>query len=82
MKHSAMQLTRAYIHDNREFIEGNIAEHLMLNLKAFSSYYEYLSDEELEEYDNASIKRTRAIEIEVEEWIDDNFNYDITDFEY
>ena len=82
MKHSAMQLTRAYIHDNREFIEGNIAEHLMLNLKAVSSYYEYLSDEDLEEYNNASIERKRAIEIEVEEWIDDNFNYDITDFEY
>jgi hypothetical protein len=82
MKHSANQLTRAYIHDNKQFINGNIAEHLMLNIEAVSNYNEYLSDEEIEEYENASLNRKAEIENEIEAWIKDNFNYDITEFEY
>jgi hypothetical protein len=82
MKHSANQLTRAYIHDNKQFINGNIAEHLMLNIEAVSNYNEYLSDEEIEEYENASPDRKAEIENEIEAWIKENFDYDITEFEY
>jgi hypothetical protein len=82
MKHSANQLTRAYIHDNKQFINGNIAEHLMLNIEAVSNYNEYLSDEEIEEYENASLNRKAEIENEIEAWIKENFDYDITEFEY
>lgn len=82
MKNSASQLTRAYIHDNKQFIEGNVAEHLMLNLEAISCYSEYLSDEEIEEYENASLERKSEIESEIENWINDNFNFDISEFEY
>jgi hypothetical protein len=82
MKHSAEQLTRAYIHDNKQFINGNIAEHLMLNIEAVSNYNEYLSDEEFEEYENASPERKSEIENEIEGWIKEKFDYDITEFEY
>ncbi|MDD4515384.1 hypothetical protein [Massilibacteroides sp.] len=82
MKNSAGQLTRAYINDNKQFIEGNIAEHLMLNLEAVSCYNEYLSDEEIEEYENASMERKAEIEAEIENWINYNFNFDISKFEY
>ena len=82
MKNSAGQLTRAYIHDNKQFIEGNVAEHLMLNLESVSDYNEYLSDEEIEEYENASIERKSEIETEIETWINDNFNFEISEFKY
>ena len=82
MKNSAMQLTKAYIHDNKQFIEGNVAEHLMLTIEAVSNYSEYLADEEIEEYVNASPERKAEIELEVESWIRDNFNFDISEFEY
>ena len=82
MKNSASQLTRAYIHDNKQFREGNIAEHLMLNLDGVSCYYEYLTEEEIEEYDNAPSARKAEMEEEIKNWINDNFDFDITDFEY
>ena len=82
MKTSAMQLTKAYIHDNKQFIVGNVAEHLMLTIEAVSNYSEYLSDEETEEYENASFERKAEIEAEIESWIKDNFNLDISEFEY
>lgn len=82
MKNSANQLTKAYIHDNKQFIEGNVAEYLMLNIEAVSNYNEYLSDEEIEEYENASNERKAEIENEIETWINENFNYDISKFEY
>ena len=82
MKNSAMQLTKAYIHDNAKFIAGNVAEHLMLTIEAVSNYSEYLADEEIEEYVNASPERKAEIELEVESWIRDNFNFDISEFEY
>jgi hypothetical protein len=81
MKHSAKQLTKAYIHDNRQYIEGNVAEHLMLNLEGVSSYHEYLSDEEIEEYENATLERRAEMEKEVENWITENFSYDIQKYE-
>ena len=82
MKNSAMQLTKAYIHDNAKFIAGNVAEHLMLTIEAVSNYSEYLSDKETEEYKNASSERKAEIEAEIESWIKDNFNLDISEFEY
>lgn len=82
MKNSALQLTKAYVKDFQNVIEGNVAEHLMLNLKAVSCYNEYLSDDEVEEYNNASTERQSEIEEEIKKWINDNFNFDISEFEY
>lgn len=80
MKNSALQFTRQYVQDNTEYIDGNVAEHLILNVRsADQGYLEYLSEDEIEEYENATFERTVEIQNEIENWINDNFNFDISD---
>lgn len=41
-----------------------------------------MSDEEVEESESANADRRAEIEDEIEKWISDNFNFDISEFEY
>lgn len=83
MKNSALQFTRQYISDNKQYINGNIAEHLILNVQsADQGYLEYLSEDKIEEYENASAERRAEIQDEVEDFIKTNFDFEIDEFEY
>jgi hypothetical protein len=85
MKNSALQQTRAYVYDNKQFIEGNISEHLLNNLYSNDIVlFEYLTDEEIEEcYQRSGItKSSKQFEAEVEFFIIKNFNFNIQEFEY
>lgn len=82
MKTTAKQLTRAYVRDFRTSIDGNVADHLLATIDAVSNYEEYLTDEEIEDYENASPDRRDEVQQEVKDWIKDNFDFDINDFEY
>lgn len=83
MKYSAKQYTDQYIIDAKQYIDGNIAEHLICNVQSEENgYYSYLSDEEIEEYENCSRERKNEIEQSVESFINENYNYDISEFIY
>ena len=81
MKTTAEELTKAYISDNREYIDGNVAEHLKLCLNQDSDYCEYLSDDEIDEYFEANLDKKQEIREEIENWIDENFDFDISDLD-
>ena len=83
MKNSALQFTRQYVNESTEYIDGNVAEHLILNVQsADQGYLEYLSEDEIEEYENATPERRAEIQNEIENWINDNFDFDVSEFEY
>ena len=82
MKATAKQLTRAYVHDFKSSIDGNVADHLLATIDSVSNYDEYLDDEEIEEYENASPDRRAEVQQEIKDFIKDNFDFDINDFEY
>jgi hypothetical protein len=82
MKTSALQLTRAYIIDNKQYISGNIAEHLVTNAdNCENGYIEYLTDEEIREYESNIDMRNHYEECVVN-FCYENFDYDISIFEY
>lgn len=78
MKNQALQLTQAYLNDNILHIEGNVYYHLSFNAEmSDNGYYFYLTDEEIEAYENNASERSR-LENEVDQFLKDNFNFDIT----
>ena len=82
MKNSALQQTRAYVNDNKQFIEGNVSEHLLNNFwNNDNVFYEYLTDEEIENMNN-DVELTKKLGEEVEKFINNNFDFDISEFEY
>jgi len=82
MKTTAIQLTKQYIHDNKDFIIGNISDHLLYNFwNDENSFYNYLTDDEVEEMNN-NVDLTHKRGVEVEEFIKENFNYNIENFIY
>jgi hypothetical protein len=83
MKDSVLQFTKQYIADNKEYISGNVAEHLIELAKNLDrGYQDYMNHDEIEEYENATPKRAAQIEKEIRAWINKNFNFDIKEFEY
>jgi hypothetical protein len=83
MKQAVLQYTRQAVNDNKRYIDGNIADHLLENARsADTGYHYYLSDEEAEEFDTCDAARRAEIISEVESFITDNFDFDIKDFEY
>ena len=83
MKNSVKQYTRQVIEDNKEFIEGNIAEYLLEEAQNSENGYQwYLSGDESVEYDEANLDKVFEIQNEIKEFINSNFNYDISDFDY
>ena len=82
MKPAILQLTKQHVQDSRQYNEGNIAEHLLLNTGSVENgYFFYLTDDEIEEYENSS-ERRKELEIEVKNWIKKNFDFDFSEFEY
>lgn len=76
MKATAKQLAEQYVRDNKYNIQGNVAEHLINNARnAENGYYEYLTDEEITEYEGASQDRRRSIQVEIEQLLTRHFNY-------
>ncbi len=78
MKNQALKLTEAYVKDNLLHIEGNVYDHLITDAEmSDNGYFFYLTDEEIEAYENKPSERAR-LEDEVENFLKDNFDFDIT----
>lgn len=75
-------MTKAYVNDNKQYITGNVAEHLVTNAENMENgYYQYLTDAEIQEYEtNADMKN--YYEECVINFCYENFDFDITDFAY
>ena len=85
MKNSALQFTRQYVKDAQSngYINGNVAEHLILNVQSEDQGYQsYLTDDEIENYESSSSEKRAETRNEIEAWITDNFNFDVSEFEY
>jgi len=82
MKSSALQLAKQIVNDNKSFIEGNIAEYMIQEVDSNdSNFFQYLTDEEIEEM-NGNPEKWNELGEEVYEMLRTNFNYDISEFEY
>lgn len=82
MKASALQLAKQIVNDNKQFIEGNIAEYMIFEVDSNdNNFYQYLTDEEIEEM-NGNPEKFRELGEQVYEMLRSNFNYDISEFEY
>ena len=84
MKNSALQFTRQFIQEAKQYQEtdSSVAEYLILTAQSESNgYFSYLTDEEIEEFENDQ-KRREELELEVETFLNDNFDFDFGDFEY
>ena len=80
MKANINQLIDSYISDNKQFIEGNIAEHLLFNFYASDQViFSYLEDEEVEQMHNDA-EVWKQFGEEIAAWIKGNYNYDISEF--
>lgn len=77
MKNSILTLTQSYVSDNSQFINGNVAEHLILEADVDNNYFFwYLSDEEIEEI-NGNPELWAKKWDEVVEFLNSNFDYEI-----
>lgn len=82
MKSSALQLARQIVNDNKEFIEGNIAEYMIQEVdENENNFYQYLTDEEIEEM-NGNPKKWNKLGQEVYAMLRENFDFDISEFQY
>jgi hypothetical protein len=82
MKSSALQLAKQIVNDNKQFIEGNIAEYMLQEVDSNdNNFYQYLTDEEIEEM-NGNPTKWEELGNQVTKMLKDNFNYDISKFEY
>ena len=83
MKNAILQYTNQAVVDSKGFIEGNVAEYLILSTQSENFEYRfYLSDEEYDEYEKASNERRQEIRDEVDNWIRENFNFNISEWNY
>lgn len=77
MKNSILTLTQSYVSDNSQFINGNVAEYLILEADVGENYFFwYLSDEEIEEI-NGNPELWAKKWDEVVEFLKSNFDYEI-----
>ncbi len=77
MKSAILQLTEQHVSDSTEYINGNVADHLIREAQAGDNgYLWFLSHEEIEEFEN-NPKRRKELEAEIESFIRENFNYDM-----
>ena len=84
MKYSALQYTKQHLQEAKQYQESdmNIAEYLILTAKAEDTgYFSYLTDEEIEEFENDSQRRDE-LEQEIETFINENFNFSFENFTY
>ena len=80
MKNSIATMLDSFVHDNREYIKengGNAAEYIMTDTKAQDQgWLWFLSDEEIEEFENDSVRRKELIQ-EITEYVNENYDYDV-----
>ena len=77
MKNSILTLTQSYVSDYSQFINGNVAEYLILEADVGENYFFwYLSDEEIEEI-NGNPELWAKKWDEVVEFLKSNFDYEI-----
>jgi len=82
MKASALQLAKQIVNDNKSFIDGNIAEYMIQEVESNdNNFYQYLTDEEIEEM-NGNPAKWNELGEQVYKMLNENFNYDISKFEY
>ena len=82
MKASAIQLANQIINDNKEYIEGNIANYMLDCLYSNDQeIFQFLTDQEIEDYHNGEDLSKCLIE-EVKEMFLTYFDFDIDEFEY
>jgi len=78
MKHSIETLLNAVVNDNYNYIkesEGTIADWLLLNTREEEyGYYFFLTNDEIEEFENNKTRKNELIE-EVESYVIENFAY-------
>lgn len=81
MKNAIETLLNSYIHDNEEYIlqnGGNVANHILADTEAQDQgWLWFLSDEEIDEYENADAARREGIRNEIREYINENYNYNL-----
>ncbi len=82
MKNSASQIAKQIVQDHKEFIEGNISEYLIHEtLKNDVNLYQYLTEDEIKVI-NENTDIWMKHDQEVEKMLIDNFDFDISEFEY
>lgn len=82
MKTSALQLAKQIVNDNKSFIDGNIAEYMIQEVESNdNNFFQYLTDEEIEEM-NGNHEKWNELGEQVYKMLNENFNYDISKFEY
>lgn len=81
MKASIKTIMDGVVHDNREVIKengGNVAEYLITDTEAQDQgWLWFMTDEEAEEYENASAERREEIRNDIRNWINENYNYNL-----
>lgn len=82
MKASALQLAKQIVNDNKSFIDGNIAEYMIQEVESNdNNFFQYLTDEEIEAM-NGNPAKWNELGEQVYKMLNENFNYDISEFEY
>lgn len=78
MKNSIKTLLDAYVHDNADFIKDSgytVAEFILADTEAEDhGWYWFLTDSEIEEFENSKEARERHIN-EIKEFVTENYNY-------
>ena len=88
MKSSALQLAKQIVYDNKNYIDGNIAEYMILEVESSASnMFQYLTDEEIEDIQDTNdmfeaSKLQKKLTQDVKDMFLTNFNFDISEFEY
>ena len=82
MKNSALQIAKQIVTDNKSFITGNVAEYMIQEVDSNeNNFYQYLTDEEIEDLLGNPAKWNELGE-QVYKMLNDNFNFDISEFVY
>ena len=82
MKNSAKQIAKQIVNDNKQYIDGNIAEYMIQEVDANeNNFYQYLTDEEIEEM-NGNPEKWNELGKQVYSMLRENFDYNIEEFEY
>lgn len=82
MKNSVLQIAKAIVNDNKSFINGNIAEYMIQEIDSNeNNFYQYLTDEEIEEM-NGNPAKWNELGEQVYKMLNENFNFDISEFVY
>ena len=81
MKNSIKSYLDAVVHDNAEIIKenaGNAAEHILNNCENLEfGWFEFLTEDEIHEYETASGERREEIRDEIRAFVNENYNYNL-----